>query len=132
MRRLLNFLKEVSPLIYLHQFKDVKAKEFGGIPDSLMKKENILKGNIASYNSMLFEENHTESPDSQKVNLYSAKIFKYNEEYNRLIDSFEKLFPQYYALKYENKVVGIKEIQSKISNRQSFLEYFVNEPESKN
>ena len=115
----------------LASVKDVKAKEFGGIPDSLMKKENILKGNIASYNSMLFEENHTESPDSQKVNLYSAKIFKYNEEYNRLIDSFEKLFPQYYALKYENKVVGIKEIQSKMSNRQSFLEYFVNEPESK-
>jgi len=115
----------------LASVKDVKAKEFGGIPDSLMKKENILKGNIASYNSMLFEENHSESPDSQKVNLYSTKIFKYNEEYNRLIDSFEKLFPQYYALKYENKVVGIKEIQSKISNRQSLLEYFVHEPEGK-
>jgi len=115
----------------LASVKDVKAKEFGGIPDSLMKKENILKGNIANYNSMLFEENHSEAPDSQKVNLYSAKIFKYNEEYNRLIDSFEKLFPQYYALKYENKVVGIKEIQSKINNRQSLLEYFVHEPESK-
>jgi len=115
----------------LASVKDVKAKEFGGIPDSLMKKENILKGNIANYNSMLFEENHSEAPDSQKVNLYSAKIFKYNEEYNRLIDSFEKLFPQYYALKYENKVVGIKEIQSKINNRQSLLEYFVREPESK-
>ena len=116
----------------LASVKDVKAKEFGGIPDSLMKKENILKGNIANYNSMLFEENHSEIPDSQKVNLYSAKIFKYNEEYNRLIDSFEKLFPQYFALKYENKVVGIKEIQSKINNRQSLLEYFVQEPESEN
>ena len=115
----------------LASVKDVKAKEFGGIPDSLMNKENILKGNIASYNSKLFEENHSESPDSQKVSLYSAKIFKYNEEYNRLIDSFEKLFPQYYALKYETKVVDIKEIQSKMSNRQSFLEYFVNEPENK-
>jgi CHAT domain-containing protein/tetratricopeptide (TPR) repeat protein len=114
----------------LASVKDVKAKEFGGIPDSLMKKENILKGNIASYNSKLFEENHSEKPDSQKVNLYSAKIFKYNEEYNRLIDSFEKLFPQYYSLKYENKVVGIKEIQSKINNRQSLLEYFVHEPEN--
>ena len=115
----------------LASVKDVKAKEFGGIPDSLMKKENILKGNIANYNSMLFEENHSEVPDSQKVNLYSSKIFKYNEEYNRLIDSFEKLYPQYYALKYENKIVGIKQIQSKINNRQSFLEYFVHEPENK-
>ncbi len=114
----------------LASVKDVKAKEFGGIPDSLLKRENILKSNIANYNSMLFEENHTTAPDSQKVNLYSAKIFKYNEEYNRLIDSFEKSYPQYFSLKYENKVVGIKEIQSKINNRQSLLEYYIKEPES--
>jgi len=114
----------------LASVKDVKAKEFGGIPDSLLKRENILKSNIANYNSMLFEENHSETPDSQKVNLYSAKIFKYNEEYNRLIDSFEKSFPQYYALKYENKIVGIKEIQSKMNTRQALLEYFVQEPEN--
>ena len=114
----------------LASVKDIKAKEFGGIPDSLMKKENILKGNIADYNSMLFEESHASVPDSQKVNLYSAKIFKYNEEYNRLIDSFEKLYPQYYSLKYENKVVGINEIQSRINNRQSLLEYYIKEPES--
>jgi len=114
----------------LASVKDVKAKEFGGIPDSLLKRENILKSNIANYNSMLFEENHNAAPDSQKVNLYSAKIFKYNEEYNRLIDSFEKSYPQYFSLKYENKVVGIKEIQSKINNRQSLLEYYIKEPES--
>jgi len=114
----------------LASVKDIKAKEFGGIPDSLMKKENILKGNIADYNSMLFEVSHASAPDSQKVNLYSAKIFKYNEEYNRLIDSFEKLYPQYYSLKYENKVVGIKEIQLSINNRQSLLEYYIKEPES--
>ena len=114
----------------LASVKDVKAKEFGGIPDSLLKRENILKSNIANYTSMLFEENHSKIPDSQKVNLYSAKIFKYNEEYNRLIDSFEKSFPQYFALKYENKVVGIKEIQSRMNTRQSMLEYFVKEPEN--
>lgn len=114
----------------LASVKDVKAKEFGGIPDSLLKRESYLKNNIANYTSMLFEENHSKIPDSQKVNLYSAKIFKYNEEYSRLIDSFEKSFPQYFALKYENKVVGIKEIQSRMNTRQSMLEYFVKEPEN--
>jgi len=113
----------------LASIKDVKAKEFGGIPDSLLKRENILKGNIATYTSKLFEENHLEKPDSQKVNLYSAKIFKFNEEYNRLIDSFEKSYPQYYALKYENKVVGINDIQSKLSTRQALVEFYVKEPE---
>ncbi|MDP2337717.1 MAG: CHAT domain-containing protein [Bacteroidota bacterium] len=113
----------------LASVKDLKAKEFGGIPDSLLKSENYLKSNIANYNLMLFDENHSEKPDSQKVNLYSAKIFKFSEEYNGLINSFEKLYPQYYAFKYENKVIGIKEIQSRISAREALVEFFIKEPE---
>jgi CHAT domain-containing protein len=114
----------------LASVKDMKAKEFGGIPDSLLEKEKYLKNNIANYTSMLFDENHAEKPDSQKVNLFSAKIFKYNEEYNRLVDSFEKSYPQYFALKYENKVIGIREIQSNLTARQALVEFFVNEPDS--
>lgn len=116
----------------LASVKDLKAKEFGGIPDSLLNRENVLKSNIASYNSMLLEENHSEKPDSQKVSLYSMKIFKYNDEYNKLINSFEKLYPSYYALKYENNVVGIKEIQSNLSMRQAVVEYFIKEPDINN
>ncbi len=115
----------------LASVKDTKAKEFGGIPDSLLKRENYLKNNIANYTSMLFEENHSEKPDSQKVNLYSAKIFKFNEEYNKLIDSFEKAYPQYYAFKYENRVIGVDEIKSKLNGRQALVEYFVKEPEGR-
>jgi CHAT domain-containing protein len=113
----------------LASVKDMKAKEFGGIPDSLLTKESIFKSNIDNYTSMLFEENHAEKPDSQKVNLYSAKIFKYNEEYNKLIDSFEKLYPRYYSFKYENKVVGIHEIQSKLGKRDALIEFYLREPD---
>lgn len=113
----------------LASVKDMKAKEFGGIPDLLLKQENILKGNIANYTSLLYEENHSEKPDSQKVNLLSAKIFKFNEEYNKLIDSFEKLYPRYYSFKYENKVVGVREIQSKLSARQALIEFYIKESE---
>jgi len=114
----------------LASVKDIKAKEFGGIPDSLLKKENDLKSNIATYESLMFKENHSEYPDSQKVNLFASKIFKYKDEYNKLVLSFEKLYPQYYAFKYENKVVGIKEIQSRINSRQVIVEYFIKEPEA--
>ncbi len=113
----------------LASVKEIKAKEFGGIPDSLLKRENYLKSNSATYASMLYEENHSEKPDPQKVNLYSDKIFKYDEEHSKLIDLFEKSYPSYYALKYENKICGISEIQSKLEARQSLIEFFVKEPE---
>lgn len=118
--------------VLLASIKDMKAKEFGGIPDSLLVREKILRSNIDSYTSMLFDENHTEKPDSLKVSLYSSKIFKANEELNKLLDSFEKSYPQYYALKYENKVVGVKEIQKNLNSRQALIEYFVKEPEDTN
>jgi len=113
----------------LASVKDLKAKEFGGIPDSLLVKENNLKGYISNYTSMLFEENHAMKPDSLKVNMITAKIFKFNEEYNKLIDSFEKLYPNYYSFKYENKVVAIREIQSKLSEREALIEFYLHEPD---
>lgn len=113
----------------LASVKDTKAKEFGGIPDTLIERENFLKTSIANYTSMLFEENHLDKPDSQKINLYSAKIFKYNEEYSKMIESFEKNYPQYYALKYENKVAGINEIQSRLKAKEVVIEYYIDEPE---
>lgn len=111
--------------------KALKAREFGGIPDSLLKRESYLKTNIANYSSMLLAEKHIIKPDSQKVNLYSSKIFKFNEEYSKLINSFETKYPNYYAFKYENKVSGIRDIQANLSSRQALVEFFTHEPDEK-
>ena len=114
----------------LASIKDIQAKEFGGIPDSLLKREDYLKKNTANYTSMLFEESHQAKPDSQKVNLYTSKIFKLNEEYKLLIDFFEKSFPQYYSFKYENKISGILDIQARLRSRDALVEFVVDEPDS--
>ena len=114
----------------LASIKDVKAKAFGGIPDSLLKREDYLKINVTNYSSMLFEENHQHKPDSQRVNLYSSKIFKLNEEYSRLIKSFEKSYPEYYSFKYENKIAGIKEVQSHLRSHDALVEFVVDELDS--
>lgn len=116
----------------LASIKDIQAKEFGGIPDSLLKREDYLKKNTANYTSMLFEENHQAKPDSQKVNLYTSKIFKLNEEYKQLIDFFEKSYPQYYSFKYENKISGIRDIQARLRSRDALVEFVVDEPDSSN
>ena len=111
----------------LASVRDVKAKEFGGIPDSLLKRIDYVKVNIANYTSKLFEENHQQKPDSQRVNLYSSKIFKLNREHDQLIKHFEKAYPEYYSFKYENKITGIPEIQSKLRSRDALVEFVVNQ-----
>lgn len=116
----------------LASIKDVQAKEFGGIPDSLLKKEEYIKKNIASYTSSLFEENHQSEPDSQKVNLYNSKIFKLNQDYKQLVDYFEKTYPDYYSFKYENKITGINDVQSNLRSRDALVEFVVDEPRAGN
>lgn len=110
----------------LASVRDVKAKEFGGIPDSLLRRIDYLKVNIANYTSKLFEENHVQKPDSQRVNLYNSKIFKLNREHDELIKHFEKKYPEYYSFKYENKITGVSEIQDKLRSRDALIEFVVN------
>lgn len=116
----------------LASVKDMRAKQFGGIPDSLLKKETYLKNNISTYNSSLFEESHRANPDTQKVNLYTSRLFKANEEYSKLISSLEKEYPNYYAFKYQDKVVGIKDVQENLNSKQALVEYYTYEPSFEN
>jgi CHAT domain-containing protein len=122
------FTEKSKSASFLASVKDMEAKQFGGIPDSLLAREQYLKINISNYKEMLFQENQQEKPDSQKTNLYSAKIFQHNEEYNRLIRLFEQEYPRYYSFKYENKVITIDEIQRNLKKKEAIVEYVVNEP----
>ena len=122
------FTEKSKSASFLASVKDMEAKEFGGIPDSLLKREQYLKINISNYKELLFQENQQENPDSQKTNLYAAKIFQHNEEYNQLISLFEQKYPRYYSFKYENKVITIDEIQRNLRKKDAVVEYVINEP----
>lgn len=122
------FTEKSKSASFLASVKDMEAKEFGGIPDSLLSREQYLKINISNYKELLFQENQLESPDSQKTSLYSAKIFQHSEEYNQLISLYEHKYPKYYSFKYENKVISIDEIQRKLKKKEAIIEYVVNEP----
>ncbi|MDP2113996.1 MAG: CHAT domain-containing protein, partial [Bacteroidota bacterium] len=45
-----------------------------------------------------------------------------------LINFFEKSYPEYYSFKYENKIIGIKELQTKLRSRDALVEFIVDEP----
>ncbi len=116
---------------FLASIKDSRAKKFGGIPDSLLNREDYLKMNITSYKEMLFEENQNSEPDSIRLELFNSKIFQLGEEYEQLVQLFEDSFPNYYSFKYKNDVVGIESIQNRISRKTAVVEYLIEEPNEK-
>ncbi|PTN07799.1 CHAT domain-containing tetratricopeptide repeat protein [Mangrovibacterium marinum] len=114
---------------FLAAVKDSRAQQFGGIPDSLLNKEDVLKINISNYKQMLYEEKQQAEPDSEKVALYNTKIFYYSEKYAQLVQLLEDSFPKYYAFKYANEVIGLDAIRDRIGNHDAIVEYFIDEPD---
>ncbi|KOH43249.1 hypothetical protein NC99_39170 [Sunxiuqinia dokdonensis] len=122
------FAEKSKSASFLASIKDSKAKKFGGIPDSLLNREDYLKMNISSYKEMLFEENQNSEPDSARIELFNSKIFQLGEEYGQLVQLFEDSFPNYYSFKYKNEVVGVEDIQKRMSRKTAVVEYLIEEP----
>ncbi|MEO0896726.1 MAG: CHAT domain-containing protein [Bacteroidota bacterium] len=97
-----------------------KARSFAGIPDSLIKKERIIRieqGLIAS---------QLEGISSSETKELQEKLFQTNQEFNELIDLFEEKYPAYYQLKYDQAEPKLSDIQSfLLKNKQNLLAYFL-------
>ena len=113
---------------FLTMVRNTRAKQFGGMPDSLLQKETELKSEIAAYKGFVFNESSKPKQDMQKVDLWKAKIFDLEQSYSKLISLFEKEYPKYYDFKYADPIVSLNEVQSKLKPREALVEYVVTEP----
>ena len=106
---------------------DYKAKQFAGIPDSLLEKERQLKVDLAFYDKNLFDEAKKDGAgDSLKVNLWQDKLFTLKRNYENLINRFENEYPEYYRLKYQMAIIYPQKLQAEIMDEQSaIVEYYI-------
>ena len=96
-----------------------KAKEFGGIPDSLLMEEDSLSRKIAEYKLEIAAK-----PDSATELLYREKLFNVNRDYDKLIQYFERNFPKYHKLKYDANIASIDEVRQLLDDSTAIVSYF--------
>lgn len=113
--------------LLVEALRTADAENFSGIPKELLQKERQLKIDIAFYEKLSFEEaQKKELADADKVKSFRDLIFDYKKQHNRLLDTFQQLYPKFYELKYATASVPISKIQSDIlTTEQTLLEYFV-------
>jgi CHAT domain-containing protein/tetratricopeptide (TPR) repeat protein len=112
--------------------RELQAKEVSELPDSLVRKETDLKGDIATYENLIFNEKSSQTPDQKKINLWKDKVFGLTQSYQEMISVFEKKYPRYYQYKYADPVVSVEKIQQSLDRREAFIEYFINEDRKSN
>lgn len=121
------FAEKSKAAIMLEALSEAEAKQFAGIPDSLLEQERQLRRDLAFYEKNLTEEQlKGREADSAKTALWQDKVFSLGQKYGALLEQFEQEYPDYYNLKYQIKTVSVPEVQQQLgSDGTAFVEYFV-------
>jgi len=123
------FSEKSKTNLLLESLSEAKAKQFAGIPETLLEHERQVKIDIAFSQKSIFEEQAKgDSADNSKIVLWQDKFFASKQEYEKLINKYQEKYPEYYNLKYQVKTTSPEELQNKILDENSALvEYFIGE-----
>ncbi|WP_109301765.1 CHAT domain-containing protein [Aquimarina sp. AU474] len=104
--------------------RDANAKNYTGLPTDLLTLEKELRANRAFYQSAITKQQSKSTLDTAKIRAYESRLFDVNRQQDSLITVLEKEYPKYYQLKHENNITSAIDIQTKLKDRTTLLEFF--------
>ncbi len=117
------FVERSKASVLQESIADSKAKEFAGIPNKEIEKEDTYKTTIA-YLEQRIAKGIT---DESMMKSVTAELFDQKRGYEYFIRSLEKNYPAYYNLKYNIQSITVEALQSKLKSTDCILEYFISE-----
>lgn len=122
------FAERSKAAVLFENVSQSQARQFSGLPDSLLLKEQALKSGQSYYQSQLLNLNTGRSgAEKEALNTLREKLFNTNEALDGLRKLLEERYPEYYQLKYQSKILSPKEVQTLLSEDQVLVEYFESE-----
>jgi len=105
---------------------DSKMKQHWNISDTILEKEKSIAINRRFYEAAIQKAKAKKGEyDTLLVQSYRDKLFSYSKQYESLINTFKNDYPNYYKLKYEQKVASVKDLQNQLDNKSALINYFV-------
>ncbi|AXT51625.1 CHAT domain-containing protein [Aquimarina sp. BL5] len=104
---------------------EANAKGYSNLPKELLVLEKNLRKVKADATSKLSQQKTEKSNSDTNISAVENEILDISRKQDSLKTVLEKEYPKYYQLKYESEVVSIVEIQNKLNENATFLEYFV-------
>ncbi|MEP1097247.1 MAG: CHAT domain-containing tetratricopeptide repeat protein [Cyclobacteriaceae bacterium] len=117
------FCERSKSSVLLEAITETKAKQFSGIPTTLLSLEDSLKDEISYIEQKLAE------PDNEEDEALKDLLFLYQNEYRSFITKLESDYPDYYNLKYSSNLSGVSEVQAKLNDQTALLSYFIGKDE---
>ncbi|WP_298548621.1 CHAT domain-containing protein [uncultured Aquimarina sp.] len=104
---------------------DANAKSFASLPSKLVSLEKKLREDHAFYQSQITKERSKQKTDHNRVSDYESKLFTTTRKQDSLTEVLEKNYPNYYQIKHQIEIISVNDIQQKLDNKTTFLEFFV-------
>ncbi len=115
------FSEKSQAMLFFTNLKNEEAKATAQLPEQLRQQEYQLRVELNYLDTKIAEGNQ----DHEQVQKWQKQYFDYKQQYNQLIEIFEKEYPDYYQIKYDNQIVTIEQIQRQLPTNAALIEYFV-------
>ncbi len=109
-------------MLMTDMLQEQQAAAYGGVPDSLVEQLQSLNRALHVAEKKRFDAISVQEVAAQKE--AEDRIFKINQDLDILKRRFEKNYPKYYKLKYDDQLVSLKELQTALEPGSMLLEYF--------
>jgi len=116
--------KSYSLLLGLND-KQIKVR--AGIPDSLIQRENYLKGRLSFYQNEVDHLKLSAKPNEDDLSYLMSNRDKYLQELDSLNSIIKREYPNYYQLKYVPPLASIEDIQMRLGKNQVLIDYLLSE-----
>jgi len=126
--RIFEYLEKSRSRISLELIQRVSARTYSGVPGEVIDEETEINTQITRLQQHLYEVQN-EGPDinSDLIVAYQDSVFRKKRELENFTRNLEELYPDYYALKYDQSVLSIQEAKNLLADEESIISYIFGE-----
>jgi CHAT domain-containing protein len=106
--------------------RELKATQFH-IPSAIAANEMELQKEISLLNIRISDESNSKKPNQTIISEWKEGLLNATRKRDSLILVFEKQYPGYYALKYNTRMIGLKEIPSVVGKDGNYINYILSD-----
>ncbi|MEM6344433.1 MAG: CHAT domain-containing tetratricopeptide repeat protein [Bacteroidota bacterium] len=123
----LTMSEKSKAVLLLQSIKDVNARQFAQIPDTLLAQEKALAAQITRLEEQLFKAQFNSIQlDSSQIESWQNDLFTLHRERENLARKLEEEFPEYHKLKYSLDPLDLGSLQQDLlGHEHALIEYFV-------
>lgn len=106
--------------------RELNAVDFH-IPPAVAELEKSLQREIGYYNAKISDENVKEIPDINLTSEWNKNLLEAVKIRDSLLMTYERDYPEYYAIKYNTSALDMKDIPQIIGRNSNYLNYVVSD-----